>query len=37
MKDFISWNLIDECVTDIADHLILSDIKFFSSFKEIFT
>jgi len=28
MKDFISWNLIDECVTDITDHLALSDIKF---------
>ena len=22
MKEFISWNVVDECVTDIAEHLI---------------
>ena len=28
MKEFISWKLVDECVTDIAEHLIRTDIEF---------
>ena len=28
MKDFISWNVIDECVLDIAEHLLRTEIKF---------
>ena len=28
MKEFISWNVIDECVLDIAEHLIRTEIKF---------
>ena len=28
MKQFISWNVIDECVTDIAEHLVRTDIEF---------
>ena len=28
MKEFISWNVVDECVTDIAEHLIRTEIKF---------
>ena len=28
MKEFISWNVVDECVLDIAEHLIRTEIKF---------
>ena len=28
MKEFISWKLVDECVTDIAEHLVRTDIEF---------
>ena len=28
MKEFISWDLVDECVLDIAEHLIRTEIKF---------
>ena len=28
MKEFISWNVVDECVTDIAEHLIRTGIEF---------
>ena len=28
MKEFISWNVVDECVTDIAEHLIRTRIEF---------
>ena len=28
MKEFISWNLVDECVTDIADYLRQTNVKY---------
>ena len=28
MKEFISWNLVDECVTDIADYLLQTNVKY---------
>ena len=28
MKEFISWNLVDECVTDIADYLRQINVKY---------
>ena len=28
MKEFISWDLVDECVLDIAEHLIRTGIEF---------
>ena len=28
MKEFISWNVVDECVLDIAEHLIRTGIVF---------
>ena len=28
MKEFISWNVVDECVLDIAEHLLRTEIKF---------
>ena len=28
MKEFISWDLVDECVLDIAEHLIRTEINF---------
>ena len=28
MKEFISWNVVDECVLDIAEHILRTEIKF---------
>ena len=28
MKEFISWNLVDECVTDIAGYLRQTNVKY---------
>ena len=28
MKEFISWNVVDECVVDIAEHLLRTKIEF---------